>query len=131
MRLDGLSILKATAWGLLIAVLDSLVFHLVDLPILEAICTVALAGVIGFLFGRISLRTGGSDGFGAMAAGGSLAAIVPAALVWAASAGIDRVSAGGLRFDVLPGGLITGAIVGGLVGAAVGAIGGLIYASRI
>jgi len=131
MCLDGLSVVKAAAWGLLIAVADGLVFHLVDVPILEAVFTVALAGLVGFLFGRISMRSGGPDGFGSMAAGGSLSAILPAALVWAASAGIDRTTDGGLAFVVTPSGLITGAIVGGLVGAALGAIGGLVYASRI
>ena len=77
------------------------------------------------------MRSGGPDGFGSMAAGGSLAAILPAAFVWAASAGIDRTSDGGLALVTNPSGLITGAIVGGLVGAAFGAIGGLVYASRI
>jgi len=131
MRLDGSSILKATAWGLLIAVADGAVFHLVDLPILEALFTVALAGIVGFLFGRISMRSGGPDGFGSMAAGGSLSAILPAAIVWSASAGIDRTLDGGLAFVVTPAGLISGAIVGGLVGGAFGAIGGLICASRV
>jgi len=110
---------------------DGAVFHLVDAPILEAVFTVVLAGIVGFLFGRISMRSGGPDGFGSMAAGGSLSAILPASLVWAASAGIDRTLDGGLAFAVTPSGLITGAIVGGLVGVAFGAVGGLIYASRV
>ncbi len=131
MRLDGLSILKTAAWGLLIAVGVGLFFHFVTISALEAVFNVALGGIVGFLFGRISLRHGGPDGFGAVAAGGCLAAIVPGAVIWAASAGIDRSIGGGLALVVNQAGLITGAIVGGLVGAAFGAVGGLIYAARI
>ena len=130
MRLDTRSIQKAAALGLIIAVLSSLFFRLVSIPRLEAIFNVALGGVIGFLFGRISIRHGGSDGFSEMAVGGGLAAILPVALAWMASMGIGAPGAGVLDFTLNPTGVFLGLVYGTVAGVASGVVGGLIYASR-
>ncbi len=130
MRLDARSILKAAAMGLIIAVLSSLLFRLVTIPRLEAIVNVALGGVIGFLFGRISIRHGGADGFSEMAVGGCLAAIVPVTLAWMASMGVGAPGAGVLDLTLNPAGVFLGLVCGTLTGAVSGVVGGLIYASR-
>jgi hypothetical protein len=129
-RLDVRSILKAAALGLIIAVLSSFFFRLVTIPRLEAIFNVVLGGVIGFLFGRISIRHGGSDGFSETAVGGCLAAILPVALAWMASMGIGAPGTGVLDFTLNPTGVFLGLVYGTLTGAVSGVVGGLIYASR-
>jgi len=130
MRLDACSILKAAALGLIIAVLSSLFFRFVSIPRLEAIFNVALGGVIGFLFGRISIRHGGADGFSEMAVGGCLAAILPVALAWMASMGVGAPGAAVLDFTLNPTGVFLGLVYGVFTGAVSGVVGGLIYASR-
>lgn len=131
MRLDVRSILKAAAWGLVAAVLGSVLFSFVWIPILEAVFTVLLGGFVGFLFGRITTRSGGPDGFASMAGGGCLAAIVPAALVWATAAGLGLPRGGPFDFTLNPSALLSGALLGGLIGGIAGLVGGLIYASRV
>ena len=116
MRLDVCSIAKATAWGLVAAVFGSLFFCFVWIPVLEAVFTVLLGGFVGFLFGRITTRSGGPDGFGSMAVGGCLAAVVPAALVWATAAGLGLPGGGAFDFTLNPNALLSGAILGGLIG---------------
>ena len=130
MRLDVRSILKAAALGVIIAVLSSLFFRSVSIPRLEAIFNVALGGVIGFLFGRISIRHRGADGFSEMAVGGCLAAIVPVTLAWVVSMGIGVPGAGVLDLTLNPSGVFLGLAYGAFTGAVSGVVGGLIYASR-
>jgi hypothetical protein len=130
MRLDVRSIVKAAAWGLVVAIAGSLLFRLVHVPRLEAIFNVALGGGIGFLFGRITIRNGGDDGFSAMAVGGGLAAVVPVMIAWLSSMAVAPPDAGILRFVLNPPGLFAGLVFGALTGLVSGVIGGLIYASR-
>jgi len=126
MRLDVRSIVKAAAWGMLLVVAGGLLFAFVSIPHLEAIFNVAIGVAIGVLFGWITVRCGGLDGFSPMAVGGCLAAIVPVAMAWAATSAIGGPGSGALEFALNPGGMVSGAVLG----AAAGVIGALIYASR-
>lgn len=130
MRLDVRSIAKAAALGLVVAIAGSLLFRLVHLPRVEAIFNVVLGGGIGFLFGRITIRHGGDDGFSAMAVGGGLAAVVPVVIAWLSSMAVMPPDAGIFQFVLNPSGLFAGLVFGGLTGIVSGVIGGLIYASR-
>ena len=130
MRLDVCSIAKATAWGLVVAMAGSLLFRLVHVPRVEAIFNVVLGGGIGFLFGRITIRHGGDDGFSSMAVGGGLAAVVPVVIAWLSSMAVLPPDAGIFQFVLNPSGLFVGLLFGGLTGIVSGVIGGLIYASR-
>jgi hypothetical protein len=130
MRLDARSIVKAAAWGLAIAVAGSILFRFVHLLRVEAIFNVVLGGGIGFLFGRITIRNGGDDGFSAMAVGGGLAAVVPVVIAWLSSMAVVSRDVGFFRFVLNPSGLFAGLVFGGITGIVTGVIGGLIYASR-
>lgn len=130
MRLDVRSIVKAAAWGLVVAIAGSLLFWLVHVPRVEAIFNVALGGGIGFLFGRITIRNGGDDSFSAMAVGGGLAAVVPVVIAWVSSMAVVPPDAGIFQFVLNPSGLFAGLVFGGLTGIVSGVIGGLIYTSR-
>ena len=122
--------MKATACGLAVAVAGSLLFRLVHLPRVEAVFNVILGGGIGFLFGRITVRTGGDDGFSPMAVGGGLAAVVPVVIAWMSSMAVAHPDVGTVQFILNPSGLFAGLVFGGITGIVTGMIGGLIYSSR-
>jgi len=115
----GRSIAEAAAWGSVVVIAGSLLFRLVHAPRVEAIFNAALSCGIGFLFGRITIRQGGDDGFSAMAVGGALAAV---AIAWLASMAVVLPDGGIVEFVLNPSGLFAGLVFGGL--------GGLVYASR-
>ena len=130
MRLDARSILKAAGFGLVIAVLGSLVFRLVHVPRVQAIFNVILGGGIGFLFGRITIRNDGDDSFSAMAVGGGLAAVAPVMIAWLSSMAVVHPDVGTFRFILNTQGVFAGLVFGGITGLVAGVIGGLVYASR-
>jgi len=130
MRLDVRSIAKAAACGLVVAIAGSLLFRLVHVPRMEAIFNVVLGGGIGFLFGRITIRHDGDDGYSAMAVGGALAAVVPVMIAWLSSMAVVPPDGGIFQFVLNPSGLFAGLVFGGATGIVSGVIGGLIYASR-
>jgi hypothetical protein len=130
MRLDVGSIAKAAAWGLVVAIVGSLLFRLVHVPRVEAIFNVVLGGGIGFLFGRFTIRHGGDDGYSAMAVGGALAAVVPVVIKWMSGAALGAPGAGALDFTLYPPGVFYALVFGGSVGVMTGLAGALIYASR-
>jgi|GEM_PF-2568394 len=129
MRLDVRSILKTTVLGMGIAVLGGLIFRFSLVARLEAIFNVAIGCVVGLLFGRITIRHGGPDGFSQMALGGCLSAILPVVLAWTISMGIGMPDAGVFDLALNPPGLFMAIAFGTLTGAVTGAMGGLIYAS--
>jgi hypothetical protein len=130
MRLDVRSIAKAAAWGLVVAVLGSVFFRFVHVPPLEGIFNIVLGGVVGFLFGRITIRNGGDDRFSAMAVGGASAAVVPVVIKWMSGAALGAPGAGALDFTLYPPGVFYALVFGGSVGVMTGLAGALIYASR-
>ena len=130
MRLDVRSILKAAGLGLVIAVLGSLFFRAVPVPRVQAVFNVLLGGGIGFIFGRITIRNDGDDGFSAMAVGGGLSAAVPVVLAWLSSMAVVHPDVGTFQFILNPQGVFAGLVFGGITGLLTGVIGGLLYASR-
>ena len=130
MRLDVRSVLKAAGLGLVIAVLGSLFFRLVHVPRVQAVFNVFLGGGIGFLFGRITIRSGGDDSFSAMAVGGGLAAAAPVILAWVSSMAVVYPDVGIFQLTLNSQGVFAGLVFGGLTGLVAGVVGGLIYASR-
>jgi len=130
MALDWRSIGKALLLGLVLSALGSLLFFFVRFRVAEAIFNCCLGAVVGFLFGHISVRSGGDDRFGPMAVGGAISAILPAALIWTTSFAwnISPDTGEGIFVSF---GLLAGPLLGGVAGVIGGLVGGLLYASRL